>query len=238
MREGCPTVTDGTLTIGTDNPAYPPWFGGSRRRAKVEDQRPVQRQGLRVRRRLRGREAARLRAREGEVGLHAVQQVVRAGQEGVRLRHQPDLVHARARQGRRLQQLVLRRQPGDRRPEGHEDRRGALDRGPARLQVRRPDRDDELPARSSTRSSRRRSRRSTTRTTRPSSHSRPSRSTRSSSTCRPRSTSPRCRCRTAKILGQFPRTPGGEHFGMVFQKGNPLAGCVNKALATLKGTAR
>ena len=24
----CPTVTDGTLTIGTDNPAYPPWFGG------------------------------------------------------------------------------------------------------------------------------------------------------------------------------------------------------------------
>src|SRR5580765_5969012 len=25
----CPTVTDGTLTIGTDNPAYPPWFGGA-----------------------------------------------------------------------------------------------------------------------------------------------------------------------------------------------------------------
>jgi polar amino acid transport system substrate-binding protein len=24
----CPTVTDGQLTIGTDNPAYPPWFGG------------------------------------------------------------------------------------------------------------------------------------------------------------------------------------------------------------------
>jgi len=24
----CPTVTKGKLTVGTDNPAYPPWFGG------------------------------------------------------------------------------------------------------------------------------------------------------------------------------------------------------------------
>jgi polar amino acid transport system substrate-binding protein len=30
---------------------------------------------------------------------------------------------------------------------------------------------------------------------------------------------------------QFPVTPGGEHFGMVFAKGNPLAVCVNAALA-------
>ena len=35
------------------------------------------------------------------------------------------------------------------------------------------------------------------------------------------------------ILGQFSATTG-EHFGMVFQKGNPLRGCVNKALGTLK----
>ena len=38
----------------------------------------------------------------------------------------------------------------------------------------------------------------------------------------------------SKIVGQFPSPPGGEHFGMVFQKGNPLVGCVNKALAALK----
>jgi len=38
----------------------------------------------------------------------------------------------------------------------------------------------------------------------------------------------------SKIVGQFPSPPGGEHFGMVFQKGNSLVGCVNKALATLK----
>ena len=24
----CPTVSSGMLTIGTDNPAYPPWFSG------------------------------------------------------------------------------------------------------------------------------------------------------------------------------------------------------------------
>ena len=37
----------------------------------------------------------------------------------------------------------------------------------------------------------------------------------------------------SKVLGQFESTTG-EHFGMVFQKGNPLVGCVNKALAVMK----
>jgi polar amino acid transport system substrate-binding protein len=36
-----------------------------------------------------------------------------------------------------------------------------------------------------------------------------------------------------KVL-QFPSVAGGEHFGMVFAKGNALAGCVNGALAKLK----
>jgi polar amino acid transport system substrate-binding protein len=39
----------------------------------------------------------------------------------------------------------------------------------------------------------------------------------------------------AKILGQFPNpAKSPEHFGMVFQKGNPLRACVNKALTALK----
>jgi polar amino acid transport system substrate-binding protein len=38
----------------------------------------------------------------------------------------------------------------------------------------------------------------------------------------------------SKVLGQFPTQPGGEHFGMVFQKGNSLVTCVNKALAKLR----
>jgi polar amino acid transport system substrate-binding protein len=38
----------------------------------------------------------------------------------------------------------------------------------------------------------------------------------------------------SKVLGQFPTTPGGEHFGMVFQKGNSLVRCVNQALTKLR----
>ena len=38
------------------------------------------------------------------------------------------------------------------------------------------------------------------------------------------------------ILGQFPTETGGEHFGMVFAKGNPLATCVDQALAKLKAS--
>jgi len=43
----------------------------------------------------------------------------------------------------------------------------------------------------------------------------------------------------SKVL-QFPVVPGGEHFGMVFAKGNPLAACVNTALAkmTSNGTLK
>ena len=36
------------------------------------------------------------------------------------------------------------------------------------------------------------------------------------------------------VIGQFPSTGGQEHFGMLFEDGNPLRDCVNEALATLK----
>ena len=35
----------------------------------------------------------------------------------------------------------------------------------------------------------------------------------------------------SEVVGQFPST--GEHYGLLFSKGNPLVGCVNKAIATL-----
>ena len=40
----------------------------------------------------------------------------------------------------------------------------------------------------------------------------------------------------SKIIGQFPSTGGGqaEEFGLLFEKGNPLVSCVNQAIATLK----
>jgi polar amino acid transport system substrate-binding protein len=37
-----------------------------------------------------------------------------------------------------------------------------------------------------------------------------------------------------KIVGQFPAVGEQEYFGMVFEKGNPLVDCVNQALQTLK----
>jgi polar amino acid transport system substrate-binding protein len=37
----------------------------------------------------------------------------------------------------------------------------------------------------------------------------------------------------ASIIGQFPAQEGGEQFGLLFQKGNPLVSCVNQVLADL-----
>ena len=39
-----------------------------------------------------------------------------------------------------------------------------------------------------------------------------------------------------KIVGQFPAQEGGEQFGMLFQKDNPLVNCVNQALAELEAS--
>jgi polar amino acid transport system substrate-binding protein len=38
----------------------------------------------------------------------------------------------------------------------------------------------------------------------------------------------------SKIVGQFPTGNAGERFGMVFEKGNTLVGCVNQALTEMK----
>src|SRR5215475_11127212 len=34
VAANCPTVTSGQLTIGTDNPAYPPWYAGGTKSSK------------------------------------------------------------------------------------------------------------------------------------------------------------------------------------------------------------
>ena len=39
-----------------------------------------------------------------------------------------------------------------------------------------------------------------------------------------------------KIVGQFPAAEGGEQFGLLFAKGNPLVTCVNKVLGELKSS--
>ena len=40
--------------------------------------------------------------------------------------------------------------------------------------------------------------------------------------------------KNGKVVGQFPSTGSQEHFGMLFQEGNSLRDCVNEALAALK----
>lgn len=40
----------------------------------------------------------------------------------------------------------------------------------------------------------------------------------------------------ASIIGQFQAQEGGEQFGLLFQKGNPLVSCVNQVLADLKSS--
>ena len=125
-------------------PRLPALVRGRGEDQAVEGLRPLQRQGLRVRRRLRGREAARLHEGAGEVDGRALQQLVQAGQEAVRRLHHPGLVRARAREGRRLLDVVLLRQPGGRRPQGQADLEGQVGRRPQAVQARRAGRDDEL----------------------------------------------------------------------------------------------
>ena len=144
------------------------------------------------------------------------------------------LVHARAREGRRLLELVLLRQPGGRRrARARRSRRRSRSPGckPYKLgaQVGTTSYDyiakyikpSQKPAR--LRHERRRGAGAEER----------ARSTGSSSTSRPRSTSPPSRSTTASIVGKLPTQGTQEHFGIVFQKGNPLARCVNKALDRL-----
>ena len=177
----------GTLTVGADNPAFPPWFGGAEKKPwKVSN--PYSGKGY---------ESAVVYAIAAQLGLpksavrvevRAVQQLVQARQEAVRLLRHPGLVHARAREGGRLLARLLLRQPVGRGPQGHADREGEDDRG-ARRSTSSERRSGRRATRTSPVTSARASRRpSTTRTTRPSRRSRTARSTASSSTCRPRST--------------------------------------------------
>ncbi|CAA9323253.1 MAG: ABC transporter, substrate-binding protein (cluster 3, basic aa/glutamine/opines), partial [uncultured Nocardioidaceae bacterium] len=112
-------------------------------RAVVRGQRSDQRQGVRVRGGVRRRRAARLRRGPGGVGGRPFQQLLQARAEELRLRHQPDLDHPGAREGRGLLRGLLLRGAGRHRPRRLPGRRRHLGRGPGRVQARRPDRHHE-----------------------------------------------------------------------------------------------
>ena len=108
------TVTAGTFTVGTDKPAYEPWFS---------DDDPTNGKGYESAVAYAVADRARLRAGGGQVDRGAVHQRVRPGRQEVRRRHQPGLDHRGPPQGRRLLQRLLRRGPDRRHHQGLPDRR-------------------------------------------------------------------------------------------------------------------
>ena len=83
----------GVLTIGTDNPAFPPWFGGAEKTKPWKVSDPYSGKGY---------ESAVAYAVAKQLGFTKaqvkwtvvpVQQLVPPGQEALRLRHQPGLDH-------------------------------------------------------------------------------------------------------------------------------------------------
>ena len=210
-----PTVTDGTLTIGTDTPAFPPWF--------VDDD-PTNGEGF---------ESAVAYAVAEELGYadDAVEWIVDALQQ----RSSPP---ARRTSTSRINQVsineerdeavdfcdgLLRRQPGDRRLRGLPGDRRHHRRGPARAalgaQVGTTSLDfitERHPARPPSRSS-------TTTTARPRPPSTPSRSTRIVLDLPTAFFVSAVEIEGTAVIGQFPAADGGpEQFGMVFEEGSPL----------------
>ena len=94
-------VKSGKLTIGTDNPAYPPWYaGGTPKGSKWKINDPTTGKGFESAVAYAVAKQLGFSKQPGDVDVRPVQQVVRARPEEVRLRHQPDLLHAGAREGR------------------------------------------------------------------------------------------------------------------------------------------
>ena len=132
------TVTAGKLTVATGQPAYSPW---------VEDDEPESGQGLRVRRHLRGREAARLRGERRRLGALQLRLRRRPGREAVGPQHPAVLDHRGPQEGRRLLLALLHDHAGRRDVEGLEGRRRHHPRRAEGAEDRRRDRHDQLHGR-------------------------------------------------------------------------------------------
>jgi polar amino acid transport system substrate-binding protein len=100
------TRTPGTLTVATDKPAFPPYF---------EDNDPKNGKGFDSAVAHAIAQKLGFSKGRGEVDDRAVQLLLRARAEEVRLRRQPDLDHAGAGQAGRPHDAVLHRPAGARR---------------------------------------------------------------------------------------------------------------------------
>ena len=163
-------VAPGKLTIGTDNPAYPPYFAENadgHKTAPWELGDPTNGQGFEsaVAYALADASSASPRTR-WRGPTCPFDNSFKPGPEDVRLRHQPGLVHARAGPGGRPDRRLLLRQPGDRRAGRQPDRQGHDHRRPGGLHSSAPRSGRRATRPSPTSSSRPRTRASTTPTTR------------------------------------------------------------------------
>ena len=124
-------LTTGTLTVGTDNPAFQPWFAGTgtygpwKAKPSSGTGNPASGEGF---------ESAVAYAIADKLGFtqdqvtwvpHHVQRVVQARRQGVRLRHQRDLLQAPTRaQAVDFSESYYDVYAGARRRQGHADRAG------------------------------------------------------------------------------------------------------------------
>ena len=146
--ESLATKTAGTLTVGTDNPAFPPYFqardGGNTEPWDPAWGDPTTGKGF---------ESAVAYAIAEQLGFAsdavtwipiALQPIVRAGREGLRHVHQPGHVQRGARRERGPVRRLLLRQPDRGGHEGQRVRGRNHDHGAQGRRARRPGRHDEL----------------------------------------------------------------------------------------------
>ena len=188
----------GTLTVGADNPAFPPWFGGAEKTKPWKVSNPYSGKGY---------ESAVAYAVAKQLGFTKAQvkwtvvpfnNSFRPGKKPFDFYVDAGLVLARAGEGGRL--LDAATTSSTRRSSARKGTPIAKAKsiaGAQAVQARRPGRHDELHVHHDVHQAVLEARSSTTRTTPPSRRSRTARSTGSSSTCRPRSTSRPCRSTTA-----------------------------------------
>ena len=110
----------GTLTVGTDNPAFPPYFSEPEEGETATDPwefgDPTNGRGFESARGLRAGRAARVQRGPGDLDPGAVQQLDRARPEGLRRLPRAGVVHRGAHPGRRPDRGLLLQQPGARDP--------------------------------------------------------------------------------------------------------------------------
>ena len=232
-------VEDGQLSLATDNPAFPPWWGGAAKKP-WEVSNPASGKGYESA--VAYAVAKQLGFAKGQVTVErgAVQQLVPAREQAVRLLHGAGLVRARAREERLLLELVLLRQPGGRRECGHAD-------------LARPDGRRPPAATSSARRSGTTSYSYITRFIRPSQSPAVYDSNNDAISALNAGQIDgivvdlptaffvvAVQLENGTIVGKLPQRGARERFGMVFEKGNSLTRCVNRALNRLwaNGTIR